>query len=144
MPPSPISLGADTLGTAHLHQAAARTRHCAAHDQQIAVRLHAYHLEARLSHALVAHVAGHPDALEHVGRGRAGADRAGGADVVGPVAHGTAVKVVAPDRALEPLALRATADLDALPLLEGVYRHLLADLRVALIAVLQAELGQVL
>src|SRR5438105_6935958 len=144
MLPSPISLGADTLGTSHLHQAAARARHGATDDQQIAVRVDADYLEPELSHALVAHVPGHAHAFEHARRCRACADRARGPDVVRPVTDRTAVEVVAPDRPLETLALRAAADLDALALLECGDRDLLADFRLAFFGVVQAELGEVL
>src|SRR3954465_14192169 len=55
------------LGTAHLHEPALRARHGAADDQQIAARVDLDHLEPELSHALVAHLARHPNALDHAG-----------------------------------------------------------------------------
>src|SRR5204863_4550365 len=55
-----------------------------------------------------------------------------------------AVKVVSLDGALEALALRAAADLHALALLECADRDLLADLRIALVTLVEPELGQVL
>src|SRR4051812_13906868 len=115
----------------HLHHAVARPRDRAADHQQVVARVDANDLEAALGDALVAHLAGTADALEHArGIGR-GADRARRAHVVRAVADGTAGEVVALDRALEALALRDPGDLDLLARLEGLDRDGLADGQLA-------------
>ena len=79
-------------------------------------------LEAALGDPLAAHAARHLHALEDAGGIGAGADRAGGADVVGAVGDRAAAEVVALDRALEALADRDRGDLDALARLESTRR----------------------
>ena len=89
---------------------------------------------------LVAHVAGHLQALVDAARRRARADRAGLAVMVGAVGLGPAVEVVALDLAGEALALRDAGDVDEVALVEEVAdRERLADL-VAVDAV-EAELA---
>src|SRR3954453_19526714 len=138
---------------AHLHDAVARAGDRAAQHQQVVARVDAHDLEAALRDALVAHLAGPADALEHargirggaaVGSHRAGprdalepargirggADRARGAHVVRAVADRAAGEVVALDRALEALALRGAGDLDLLALLEHVDGDGVAELEL--------------
>ena len=94
--------------------------------------------------ALVAHLARHPHALEDAGGEGAGADRAGGADVVRAVADRAAAEVVALDPALEALADRDAGDLDLLARLEARDGDVVADLGALLGAeILVAELDQV-
>src|SRR3954451_3750591 len=126
---------------AHLHDAVARSGHGAADHQEVRAGVDAHDLEALLRDALVAHLAGAADALEHASRIRRGADRARRADVVRAVRHGAAGEVVALDGALEALALRGAGDLELLAGLEGLDRHGLAD---GQLAGLVAELDDVL
>src|SRR4051812_7846450 len=95
---------------AHLHHAVARARDRAAQHQQVVARVDAHDLEAALRDALVAHLPGAADALEHARRVRGGADGARRAVVVRAVADRAASEVVALDRALEALALRDAGD----------------------------------
>src|SRR3954449_5740790 len=126
---------------AHLHDAVARPGHGAADHQEVRAGVDAHDLEALLRDALVAHLAGAADALEHAGRVCRGADRARRADVVGAVAHRSAGEVVALHGALEALALGGPGDLDLLAGLERLDRHGLAD---GQLAGLVAELDDVL
>src|SRR5579871_2021808 len=137
-PGPPPSVGASAIA-ADLHEAAARTRHRAAHEQQVLGGAHGDDLEAALGDALVAHLPGAAQALEDPRRRRRRADRARRTDVVRPVAGGAAVEAMALDRALEALALRDPGDLDALPRLE--HRHVdgVADGQPSALA---AELAQ--
>src|SRR4051794_21402521 len=112
----------------------------AAQQDQVLVRDHVDDLEAALGHALVAHLAGAADALEHARRCGGRADRARGAHVVRAVRDGAAAEAVALDRSLEALALRDAGDLDGLALLEDVDGQLLANLEALALA---AELAQV-
>src|SRR3954470_392659 len=77
-PPRTEALG---IG-AHLHHAVARAGDGAADHQQVVARVDAHDLEAALGDALVAHLAGAADALEHARGVGGGADRARRADVV--------------------------------------------------------------
>src|SRR3954452_3784043 len=116
---------------ADLDGRAARPGYRAADEQQVLVGDHVDDLESALGDALIAHLTGAADALEHArGRGR-GADRARRAHVVRAVGHGTAREVVALDGALEALALRDAGDLHGLALLEDVDLHGLAPLQLA-------------
>src|SRR3954463_13848055 len=126
---------------AHLHDAVARAGDRAADHQQVLAGVDAHDLEALLRDALVAHLAGAANALEHTRGIRGGADRARRAHVVRAVAHGAAGEVVALDRPLEALALRDAGDLDLLAGLEGLDRDGLAD---GQLAGLVAELDDVL
>src|SRR6201989_2789295 len=126
---------------AHLHHAVARPGDRAADHQQVLVHVDAHDLEAALRDALVAHLAGAADALEHPRRVGGGADRARRADVGRAVAHGAAGEVVALDRALEALALRGPGDLDLVARLERVGLDGLADDELAGVV---AELDDVL
>src|SRR4051812_36951822 len=126
---------------AHLHDPVARAGDRAAQHQQVVARVDAHDLEAALRDALVAHLAGPADALEHARGIRGGADRARGAHVVRAVADRAAGEVVALDRALEALALRDAGDLDLLAGLEGLDRDGLTD---GQLAGLVAELDDVL
>src|SRR5215207_3960928 len=110
-------IGASAIG-AHLHHAVARPGHRPAHEQQVVVGVDAHDLEALLGDALVAHLAGAADALEHARGIGGGADRSRSAHVVRAVRHGPAVKVVALDRPGEALALRGAGDLHGLARLE--------------------------
>src|SRR3954451_15557502 len=110
----------------------------AAQQDQVLVRDHVDDLEAALGHALVAHLAGAADALEHARRCGGRADRARGAHVVRAVGDRAAAEAVALDGALEALALGDAGDLDLLALLEHVDGQLLADLEaLALVAKLR-------
>src|SRR4051794_33687589 len=75
------STGASAIG-AHLHDAVAGAGHRAAQQQQVARDVDAHDLEALLGDALVAHLAGAANALEHARGIGGGADRARGAHVV--------------------------------------------------------------
>src|SRR4051812_26656315 len=141
--PWPISRAAVGLGTAHLHDLAPRPGHGSADEQEVAARIDVDHLEPKLGHAPVAHVPRHADALQHPRRRGACADRARCPNVVRTVADGPTVEVVAANRALEALALRAAADLDLLAFLESRDGHLIADLELAVLVLAQAELGEV-
>src|SRR3954464_13085757 len=132
--------GALAIGP-HLHDAVARAGDRAADEQQVLGHPHVDDRQPALGHALGAHLARAADALEHArGCGR-GADRAGRAHVVRAVAGRAAREVVAPDRALEALALADARDLDLLAGREGVGGHRVADLQLA---GLVAELDEVL
>src|ERR671936_14963 len=89
-----------------LDGAPARPGHRAAYEQEVLVCDHVDDLEPPLRDALVAHLAGAANALEHArGRGR-GADRSRRAHVVRAVGDRAAGEVVPLHRALEALALR--------------------------------------
>src|SRR3954471_6997209 len=103
---------------------------------------HVDDLEALLRHALVAHLAGAADALEHARRRRGGADRARGAHVVRAVGDRAAAEAVALDGPLEALALRGAGDLHVLALLEDVDGQLLADLEPVALAAALAYVAQ--
>src|SRR6478672_6597474 len=133
-------IGASAIG-AHLHDAVARARYGAAHEQQVVLGVHADHGQALLGHALVAHLARAADALEDARGIRGGTDRARGADVVRAVRLGPAGEAVALDRALEALALGDARDLDLVALGEGIGLDRLADLKLG---GLVAELDHVL
>src|SRR4051794_5955899 len=126
---------------AHLHDAVARPGHGAADHQEVRAGVDAHDLEALLRDALVAHLAGAADALEHAGRVCGGADRARRAHVVRAVRDGAAGEVVALDGALEALALRGPGDLHLVAGLERLDRHGVAD---GQLAGLVAELDDVL
>src|SRR4051812_34609494 len=79
----------------HPPHPAARPAARAADHQQVRRGVDAHDLEALLRDALVAHLAGAADALEHARRMRGRADRARRAHVVRAVADGTAGEVVA-------------------------------------------------
>src|SRR4029079_421906 len=113
----------------------ARAGHGPLDQQEVAVGVDIGNFKALLSHPLVPHLAGHPHPFEDPGREGAGADRAGGTDVVGPVADRTAAEVVALDPALEALADRDPGDLDLLARLEAGDGDVVAHLR----ALLRAE-----
>src|SRR3954471_20074390 len=130
-----LAIGAD------LHDAVARPGYGAADHQEVRAGVDADDLEALLRDALVAHLAGAADALEHAGRVRGGADRARRADVVRAVRDGAAGEVVTLDGALEALALRGPGDLHLVAGLERLDRHGVAD---GQLAGLVAELDDVL
>src|SRR3954452_14087474 len=120
-----LGIGAD------LHSPALGPRHGAAEQEQVLVGDHVDDGQALLGHALVAHLARAPDALEDARwRGRR-ADRARGAHVVRAVGDRAAAEVVSLHRALEALALGGAGDLDGLPLLERVDGHRVAHLQLA-------------
>src|SRR5215218_9587111 len=115
----------------YLHRAALGAGDRAAQQQQVLVGHDIDDREPTLGDALVAHLAGAADALEHARRRGRGADRARGAHVVRAVGDRAAGEVVALDRALEALALGHRGDLDGLALLEGLDGHGLAHLQLA-------------
>src|SRR5512133_2635663 len=134
-------IGASLGIGAHLHDAVARTGHRAAHQEQVALGVDAHDLQALLGDALVAHLAGATDALEHARGIRGGADRARSAHVVRAVGLRPGREAVALDRALEALALRDARDLDPIALGERVGLERLADRQLARLV---AELDDVL
>src|SRR5438270_4424938 len=100
-PEAPIT-GASGIG-ANLDDRAGRAGHGAAHQQEVALGLDVDHLEPLLGRALVAHLAGATDALEHT-RGRGGrADGARRSHVVRAMGLGAAGEGVALDRDLKAI-----------------------------------------
>ena len=121
-PPQPL---------AHLHRRVAAAGDRALDQQQVALGVDLDHRGAALGDARAAHPAGHLLSLEDAGGVGAGADRAGGADVVGAVGHRAAAEVVALDRALEALADRDGGDLHLLRRARSGDGDLVADLALA-------------
>ena len=98
-------------------------------QQQVALGVGLDDLEVQRRDLLVAHVAGHPQALEHAAREGARPDRAGGPVVlVVAVAGALALEVVALHRAGEALAPADGGDVDLGAGGDGVDEDLLADL----------------
>src|ERR1019366_857779 len=115
----------------HLHGRSLGSGHGAPQQQQVLLREDLHDGQPALGHASAAHAPWTPDPLEHARRCRRRADRSRRADVVGAVGFGPAGKVVALDRALKPLALRLTGDLDVLADFERLHRDRLADQQLA-------------
>src|SRR6185503_15936158 len=101
-------------------QAAPGARQAALDQQEVLAGVGADDADLLGRDLLVAHVAGHAHALVDATWGRARADRAGLAMVVGAVGRGTAVEVVALHVAREALALRDAGDVHEVALGEDV------------------------
>src|SRR5439155_23069253 len=82
MEPAPWALAARAHRPAHAHHRVVVTGDAAAHEQQALLRVHTHHLEIERGDALVAHVPGHAQALDHAARERARADRAAVAEIL--------------------------------------------------------------
>src|SRR6266851_9233466 len=102
------SLLADRDETVH------RTRHRAAHEQQIPLGVDSDDAQADLGEVAGAHVPRHPLALDDAGRIRAGRDRARLAVPRVAVRLGAAVEVMTVHHTLETAALRHAAHLHAI------------------------------
>src|SRR5690606_6082527 len=143
MTASSISYSSTFAGGADDHVAARRTRDGTLDRDQATLGVDLDHFQVLNALALGAHVAGHLLAREHAARGLALADGTRRAVrqrvAVGGVAHG---EVVPLDRALEALALGHAGHVHHLADLEDVGLDLAADLEVAGILVLDAELPQ--
>ena len=99
---------------------AARPGQAPLDEQQVALGVGAHDADLLDGHALVAHVAGHPQAAVDATRRGARADRARRAVMVGTVGLGPAVEVVALDVAGEALALGDAGHVDEVAGLEQV------------------------
>src|SRR5688572_6819232 len=104
------------------HDAVARARDRAPHEEQILLGVDPDHFEPELGVAPVAHVARHPLALYDPGGIGAGADRAGLAVPGVAVGGGTAARAVAVHDALEAPPLGPPGHLDQLAGGEDLHR----------------------
>src|SRR5260370_3023912 len=95
-------------------EAVHRTRHRAAHEQQIPLGVDFYDAQADLGEVAGAHMPGHPLALDDAGGIRAWRDRARLAVPGVAVRLGAAVEVMTVHHALKAPALRAAAHLHAI------------------------------
>ena len=117
------------------------TGHSALDKHEVLLSINADNGEVLHSHAGVAHVTGHLDALEDAGRVGALADGAGVTLNVGTVGHGAAVLIPALDATLEALTLGGADDVDLGDVLEIGDGDDVADL--VLLAILDADLTKV-
>ena len=129
------------MRVAHHHHRVPRAGNGAAHEQQIALRVHQLHPQLANRLALVAHVPGHFLALHHAARER---PRADGPDRAAAVALSvrllSAAEPVAPHRALEAAPLRRGHDVHEIAGLELADAQPLPDAVVG--NVVRLELAQ--
>src|SRR5437016_508593 len=92
-------------------EAVHRTRHRAAHEQEIALGVDLHNAQADLGEVAGAHMAGHPLSFNNPRRIGARRDRSRLAVPCVAMGLGAAVEVMAVHDALEAAALRDTADL---------------------------------
>src|SRR3954453_19048858 len=105
-------------------------------EQQVALGVDLEHVRPALGDPAGAPLPGNPPPLEDAGGTRAGAARAGRADVVRAVGLGATAEVVALDRALKALADGHRGDLHALTGLEARHRDVVADLHLCAVRLL--------
>src|SRR5262249_41146056 len=96
------------------HVAVGRPRYGAAHEQQVAIGIHADDRQAQLGEVAVAHVARHPLALDDARRIGPRSDRARLAVTRVAVGRRSSTEMIPVHDPLEPFALRDTRDLHPL------------------------------